>query len=375
MRILHLTDSFLPVLGGIETHVDALSRHQAAAGDEVTVLTATPVDAEGQDLVDDGPVTIRRMRWAGEGFGADLESFDLVHAHVSVISLFAAPLAAIAARRGVPTVVTVHSLWDGLGPIPVALAALTTLRRAPVTWTAVSHAAATQVLRRLPRGTHAHVLPNAVEVLPRPAPRGSSADRPVQLVSTMRLASRKRPLQLLEMYAALLDHCDVPVHLTLVGDGRLRRAFDRRIRSLGIADAVTVTGRVAPGAVLEVLAASDVYVAPAVLESFGLAALEARCVGLPVVGRQGTGLADFVDPGTSGFLCASDEGMVAALRDLLVDPALRDRISEHNRTTPSEMNWANAMTRHEAVYSRALGLVPATRPGTRPGRLQTVTGE
>lgn len=370
MRILHVTDSFLPVLGGIETHVDALARHQAAAGDEVTVVTATPATAEGQAHVDDGPVTIRRMRWAGEGFSADLESFDLVHAHVSVVSLFAAPLAATAARHGVPTVVTVHSLWDGMGPIPAAAAALSTLRRAPVTWTAVSQVAAAQVVRRLPRGAHAHVLPNAVEVGPRPASPSTDEGRPVRLVSTMRLARRKRPLQLLETYAALVSHCDVPVHLTLVGDGRLRPTIERRVRQLGLQGQVTVTGRVAPSTVLEVLAESDVYVAPAILESFGLAALEARCVGLPVVGRQGTGLADFIDSGTNGVLCASDEGIVVALRELLEDPDLRRRMSEHNRTTPSPISWASTMARHDAVYARAVGRFHATAPVV----LQTVTG-
>ena len=370
MRILHVTDSFLPVLGGIETHVDALTRQQAAAGEDVTVLTATPATAEGQDLVDDGPVTIRRMRWAGEGFSADLESFDIVHAHVSVVSLFAAPLAAMAARRGVPTVVTVHSLWDGMGPIPAAAAALSTLRRAPVTWTAVSRVAADQVIRRLPRGTVAHVLPNAVEVAPRVASPTHGDERPVELVSTMRLARRKRPLQLLETYAALRAHCDVPMHLTIVGDGPQRHAVDRTIRTLGLQETVTVTGRVSPSAVLDVLAASEIYLAPAILESFGLAALEARCIGLPVVGRQGTGLADFVEPGRSGLLCASDEGILTAVRDLLLNPDLRHQMSEHNRTTSSSMTWANAMTRHDAVYSRAAGraLVPA------PAVLQTVTG-
>ena len=37
------------------------------------------------------------------------------------------------------------------------------------------------------------------------------------------------------------------------------------------------------------MARSDVFVAPAVLESFGIAALEAHAAGLPVVGRRGTG--------------------------------------------------------------------------------------
>ena len=42
MRILHVTDHYPPVLGGIETHVATLAARQAARGDEVIVLTSTP---------------------------------------------------------------------------------------------------------------------------------------------------------------------------------------------------------------------------------------------------------------------------------------------------------------------------------------------
>ena len=53
-----------------------------------------------------------------DGLRVDVEAFDLVHAHVSVVAPFTAPLVGVLARRGVPTVVTVHSLWGGMGPDP-----------------------------------------------------------------------------------------------------------------------------------------------------------------------------------------------------------------------------------------------------------------
>ena len=103
----------------------------------------------------------------------------------------------------------------------------------------------------------------------------------------------------------------------------------------------------------EHLRASDLYVAPSILESFGLAALEARCAGLPVVGHAVSGMADFIRPGIEGFLCDSDDAMVAALRRLVEDDDLRQSISEHNRTVPTEMTWTNALVRHDRVYTEA----------------------
>jgi glycosyltransferase involved in cell wall biosynthesis len=206
-----------------------------------------------------------------------------------------------------------------------------------------------------------HVLPNAVDVAPRlvtPAPR-----TPVKLVSTMRFSYRKRPLRLAEMFARLRAAADVPVELTVIGEGHLRPSLERRLRRLGIDDAVTLTGRLEPDAVLDRLAAADIYVAPAFLESFGLAALEARSVGLPVVGRTGTGLADFIEERRSGLLRDSDRGMVDALVELVEDTVLRRRISEHNRTTSAELGWTASLERHDFAYALAIGEATAPTPG------------
>ena len=163
MRILHITDHYLPVLGGIETHVDALAQRQAARGDDVTVLTSTPPGNEERT----GPVHVIRARSFLQAATLDFGDFDIVQAHVSVVAPFTAPLAAVAARSGVPTVVTVHSMWNGMGPVPGMAAAAAGLRSAPVSWTAVSRVAATQLATQLPGRTPVTVLPNAVDVLPR----------------------------------------------------------------------------------------------------------------------------------------------------------------------------------------------------------------
>ena len=353
MKILHVTDHYPPAMGGIEVHVAGLAHRQALRGDSVTVLTSTPRTAQGETSVDAGPVSVVRVRGLLDGLRVDVEAFDLVHAHVSVVAPFTEPLVGVLARRGVPTVVTVHSLWGGMGPIPTMGAALSGMRSAPVAWTAVSGVAAHEVRRRLPAGTPVHVIPNAVDAPPRPATPGSGDE--VRLVSTMRVARRKRPLELLRILDRVRENAGTPVSLTVVGDGPLRAGFERLARRLDLDDCVSVTGRVTPAEVLDLLARSDVYVAPAVLESFGLAALEARGVGLPVVGLLGTGLADFIEDGVDGLLCAGDTDMADRLVELVDDVALRRRISEHNRTVEHGMSWTRSLDRHEEIYALARG--------------------
>jgi glycosyltransferase involved in cell wall biosynthesis len=192
----------------------------------------------------------------------------------------------------------------------------------------------------------------------------------------MRIARRKRPLPLLAMTASLARQVDVPVTLTLVGDGPLRPRLERAVLLVGLAGRVRLTGRVTPDRVAALLAEADLYVAPAVLESFGLAALEARSVGLPVVGRSDSGMTDFVRSGVEGLLAPTDQGMVGCLRELVVDGSLRRSISEHNRSVPPAMTWDSTLRAHDVAYARLLGHAsPAPPPlrAHRPRPLPTAT--
>ena len=121
-----------------------------------------------------------------------------------------------------------------------------------------------------------------------------------------------------------------------------------------------LTGRLHPAQVLAEVARADAYVAPARLESFGIAALEARCLGLPVVGHAVSGLSGFIRDGVEGWLCGSDSAMVDTLHEVVEEDELRLRISEHNRTTPSGLTWQHTLERHDRVYAIARGERPRT---------------
>ncbi len=66
--------------------------------------------------------------------------------------------------------------------------------------------------------------------------------------------------------------------------------MERYLRANGMNGWVSLPGRYSRDQIHELLASADVFVAPAPRESFGLAALEARVAGVPVVARTQSGV-------------------------------------------------------------------------------------
>jgi glycosyltransferase involved in cell wall biosynthesis len=129
-------------------------------------------------------------------------------------------------------------------------------------------------------------------------------------------------------------------------------------------DWVDLPGRVTPAELRAAYLRSDVYVAPARLESFGIAALEARAAGLPVVARSDGGVREFVADEVEGLLAADDERLAEAIARLVTDPVLRQRISAYNQQHPPVQDWAYVMRRADEEYARAARLVGrASVPG------------
>jgi glycosyltransferase involved in cell wall biosynthesis len=266
-------------------------------------------------------------------------------------------------------------MWSGAGGI-LRLASLTGLRHLPVAWSAVSQGAATTFARSLGGRVPVSVLPNAIDVASwrHPYRTGGSARlqtrSSVTIVSVMRLMPRKRPRQLLRMFEQVrrLSGRD-DVRLVIVGDGPLRARIERGIRRRGMSEYVRVTGRLPRSQVQDELAAASVYVAPAPKESFGIAALEARCAGLPVVASRRSGVGEFIGDRIDGILVDSDAEMVVALADLVRDPGLRDRIAAHNRDVAPAFDWADVLERTDHLYELAADRVDCPQrqiPDRRP---------
>jgi glycosyltransferase involved in cell wall biosynthesis len=291
---------------------------------------------------------------------------DVVHAHVSVLSPLALSAAVRGARLGVPTVVTVHSLWSDLARLAPLVRTTPGLTGAPIVWTAVSPPAARQVERvvRAP----VWVVPNAVDIdfwsARPPVGAGPTGARPATVVSVMRLTTVKRTLPLARILRSVADRCDLDA--VIIGDGPRRAALESYLHRHGLTARVRVTGTLDRVAVREVLGRASVFLAPARRESFGIAALEARAVGLPVVASRGSGVASFVEHGREGMLGVDDRALARHTADLVRDRRLRERITGHNRAVPPPHTWAAALARNQEAY------LLAGAAGTVPGDLEAV---
>lgn len=370
MRIAHVSDCYAPRTGGIETQVRALAGRQASGGDEVRVVTATP-GAEGvfagDDLVDglpvhriaahlpfDLPIHPRTTREVGRIL--DAHPPDVVHVHAGVVSPFAWGAVRAATKRGIPTLVTVHSVWGPIARPGFGLSdALVRWSRWGVTLSAVSDVAAQRISAAVPRAGEVLVVPNGIDPTQWTIePHGHDPTR-LRVVSVMRMAPRKRtmPLVRIVMAAAAQAAPDVEISAVLVGDGPERSRAEKYVREHGMSERIRFTGRLDRSGILGIFAESDVYLQPSVRESFGLAALEARSAGLPVVARSQTGTSQFIHDGVQGLLADDDDAMARALVRLARDRMLLNAITEHNRTTPPQDAWPHVLDIVRAAYGRA----------------------
>lgn len=370
MRIVHVSDCYAPRTGGIETQVRALALAQSAEGHEVSVVTATPGHDgvfAGTDVVDsltvhriaahlpfELPVHPRTGREVGRL--VDAGPPDVVHVHAGVVSPFAWSAIRATTKRRVPTLVTVHSVW---GPIATpgfgAADALLRWHRWGAQLSAVSETAARRIASAAPRAGEVLVVPNGIDPDDWQVERTDADGSVLRVASVLRMAPRKRTGALVRVLvdAATALGDDVTLTAQLVGDGPDRARAERSVRDAGLADRIVFTGRLDRAQILDVFAHSDVYVQPSIKESFGLAALEARTAGLPVVIRSQSGSTQFVRDGIEGLLAADDDGVAAALVRLGRDPVLRRRIAEHNTATPPDEAWPKVLTTVFDAYGRA----------------------
>ncbi|MBB2746341.1 UNVERIFIED_ORG: glycosyltransferase involved in cell wall biosynthesis [Microbispora rosea subsp. rosea] len=372
MRILHVSDCYLPRLGGIEVQVADLVRAQREAGHTVEVVTATPgeqlpgVHRVVAHLPFDLPVhprgTAHLLRIMASG------RFDVVHVHTGAVSPFAWMGVRAAVRSGLPVVATVHSMWDPVTRgVYRALQAAFEWRRWGLVLTAVSEAAARPIRAVAGPRVPVQVVSNGLDVTAwRPEPgsvRHSSVrdagdgpvDDVVHVVAVGRLAPRKQPLRLLKLLETVRTRVprDIAMRATIVGDGPARGRMERYLRARRMGW-VSLPGRYSREQIKDLLAVADVFVAPAPRESFGLAALEARAAGVPVVARAQSGVADFVRPGKEGLLGRTFDDLVASVVRLARDSALRQSIAEHNRETePVRCSWPAVLEGFAHCYELA----------------------
>jgi glycosyltransferase involved in cell wall biosynthesis len=110
------------------------------------------------------------------------------------------------------------------------------------------------------------------------------------------------------------------------------QALRELTRRLGLEQQVIFPGHVAEMA--EFHRSIDVFVLPSLdAEGLPVAVLEAMATGLPILTTRAGGASEVVSDGEQGFVVAADDvpALAAALRTLLIDAGLRERMGKSAR--------------------------------------------
>jgi glycosyltransferase involved in cell wall biosynthesis len=374
MNIALVCDWYLPRIGGIERHLEQLADKLAHAGHNVTVITPTKGRAIAKTRLH-----VQRLRallfprvglmWTPASFrrlGVALRSqrFDVVHVHCSIISPTAFAAVYFAQKAGLPTVITGHSILGGFIGAFRMLDRVTHWASWPVAFSVVSERVAREV-RPLVASRAVDVLPNAVDPAVWRLPLHPPSDH-IAIACVMRLAPRKRGRVLIRALHAARSQLTSTrrVCLYVAGDGSERKSLERLVERLRLQDNVRFLGSLTPAAVKSLLGRSHFFVMPSTLEAFGIAALEARAAGLPVVAMRSSGVAEFITHGANGLLAENDRDLAAHLLRLCGDEAFRAEITRNNQRNPTRFTWAHTLEAHFTTYQRARELCAARQTMT-----------
>jgi len=162
------------------------------------------------------------------------------------------------------------------------------------------------------RSTHLHTIPNAWRPLNPPAD-AVVARRVLGIpddsfsVGWVGRLSHEKGLDVL--LNALPNLADVPLRLTVVGDGRLRATLQRIAEDLGVAPRISWVGTVNDAARL--MRAFDLLVISSRTEGTPMNLLEAMSAGVPVLATAVGGIPDVVSADEALLVSADDPGALA----------------------------------------------------------------
>lgn len=149
-----------------------------------------------------------------------------------------------------------------------------------------------------------YVIPTGTTPAPPPT-EPKPAHQDLQLIFVGRLTEEKGLRYLLQAIKELSKFTNI--HLTIIGDGRRRKAYEKYVEENTLTNYITFTGQIAHEEVFDHMKKSDIFVAPSVTtsnwtEAQGNTIIEAMFCGTPVIASNIGGITDAVIHEETGIL-------------------------------------------------------------------------
>lgn len=144
---------------------------------------------------------------------------------------------------------------------------------------------------------------------------------------------------------------------TIIGDGALRKTYEKLASELGIEKNVHFVGSCAHDKVFEYLKDMDVFILPSHSEAFGIAYVEAMSLGLLTIGVRGQGPETFIDHGVTGFLVNPRDvnSIIETLKKIFNDKQKMRAIAQAGKATVwANFTWKQHASKLMEVYRSVL---------------------
>ena len=153
--------------------------------------------------------------------------------------------------------------------------------------------------------------------------------------------SREKDLDLLADAYRRLREEGLPVQLFVVGHGPYSEALAKSLPE------AFFTGYLRGTELATAYASADVFVFPSTTDTFGNVILEAQASGLPVVVSDSGGPKELVADKANGLITRSHdvEDLTRAIRALVTDRALRERMANSARDSVIDRSWPRAFAK------------------------------
>ena len=170
--------------------------------------------------------------------------------------------------------------------------------------------------------------------------------------------SNFRPLKRIQNVLEIFKKINEKINskLIMVGDGPDKKKAKEFLRKHDLGNKVIFLGKT--NQVDEILCSSDLFLLPSEKESFGLAALEAMALKVPVISTNAGGLKDLNINGNSGY--TSDVGDVDSMAQnaikILTDNSLEKKYRTQAFENAKKYDIKKVIPLYEEIYNQALNI-------------------
>lgn len=356
MKILQLTEHYLPFLGGVEVNTHEICKRLTRDGFEVEVICGREKGTTEKEVIDGVKIhrifNFRLMKLKYDVgrispkmlLSAVKNEADIVHAHA--YGFFPTYVTVFSNK---PTLITTHSdptakifpFGDLSRSIPLRLC---------------DHVVATTEMEKphlIKRGVSPKkisLIPNGITLPPLNVPKIDYPNKIILCLARLDIAHKGQDILLQAMPKVISKVPDVK--LWIAGDGKDEKMLKDLTKKLKISRSVEFKGPITNPTKSLLFKNCRLLCIPPRTESFGVVYLEAMAYGLPIVTTRVGGIPEVV--GDTALLVPLNDSLALAdaLIHILSDDKLAEVLRERSLEHVKQFDWEHIVKKYEDLFER-----------------------